>query len=179
MKIYHSFVVLSSLVLVCCAMPRYTERLQQPVPLPEGQWTVSQTHPNEMTNVTEVRWQSVNSADYVQSFVFEQQPSSDLMKTKTIDDQQGQSNCDELFDSQILSQEPVNGYPALVWVSECKSKSGAYSKILHKSIAGKESLYVFNRVWRSPPLQAEWDLWLNYSHQIHLCDSHSKTQPCK
>jgi hypothetical protein len=179
MKTYTGFVLICGLLLTACAVPRYTERLQQPMPLPEGKWTVTQSHPNDMDNVTEVRWQSVNSEDYVQSFVFEQQPDSNLLKTKTIDDQQGQRNCDELFDSQILSQEPVNGYPALVWVSECKSKSGAYSKILHKSLAGKESLYVFNKVWRSLPLQTEWDLWLDYANKIHLCDTKSKSQPCK
>jgi hypothetical protein len=179
MKTYSSFVLISSLLLTSCAMPRYTERLQQPMPLPEGEWTVTQSNPNDMENVTEIRWQAVDSDNYVQSFVFEQQPNSDLMKTKTIDDQQGQRNCDELFDSQILSTEPVNGYPALVWVSECKSKNGAYSKILHKSIAGKQSLYVFNKVWRSLPLQTEWDLWLDYTHKIQVCDSQSKSQPCK
>jgi hypothetical protein len=179
MKTYSGFVLISSLLLTACAMPRYTERLQQPMPLPEGEWTVTQSNPNDMNNVTEMRWQAVDSENYVQSFVFEQQPNSDLMKTKTIDDQQGQRNCDELFDSQILSKEPVNGYPALVWVSECKSKSGAYSKILHKSIAGKESLYVFNKVWRSLPLQTEWDLWLDYTNKIHICDINSKSQSCK
>ncbi len=179
MKIYSSFVLIGSLVLTGCALPRYTERLQQPMPLPEGEWTVSKHNPNDMENVTEMRWQAVDSENYVQSFVFEQQPNSDLMKTKMIDDQQGQRNCDELFDSQILNQHPVNGYPALVWVSECKSKSGAYSKILHKSIAGKESLYVFNKVWRTLPLQKEWDLWLNYANKIQICDSTSKSHPCK
>ena len=105
---------LQLLLTVQKQLKKWPERLQQPMPLPEGEWTVTQSNPNDRNNVTEMRWQAVDSENYVQSFVFEQQPNSDLMKTKTIDDQQGQRNCDELFDSQILSKEPVNGYPALV-----------------------------------------------------------------
>ncbi len=48
MKTYSGFVLISSLLLTACAMPRYTERLQQPMPLPEGEWTVTQSNPNDM-----------------------------------------------------------------------------------------------------------------------------------
>lgn len=166
----------TSLLLVLlggCSTTAYLERLQQPTPLPEGEWVMTQQHPNDLEQVTEMRWQDKNSQDLVQSFVFEHQPDADLQETKRIDDEQGQLNCDLLFDSQILSETPQHGYPQLTWVSECKSKTGQYSKVLHKAIAGKESLYVFNRIWRTQPLQTEWDLWLDYTNRIHVCDQRS------
>ncbi|WP_337880117.1 hypothetical protein [Rheinheimera sp.] len=163
------------LLLSGCSTTYYQERLQQPMPLPEGEWTMTRLHPNDLDLVTEMRWQDKNSQDLVQSFVFEQQPNVNLQETKRIDDEQGQLNCDLLFDSQILSQTQQQGYPQLTWVSECKSKTGQYSKVLHKAIAGKESLYVFNRIWRTQPLQTEWDLWLAYSNRIYVCDQRVAT----
>ena len=164
------YACLSLTLLAGCSSLQYQERLQQPMPLPEGEWTMTRLHPNDLALVNEMRWQDKNSQDLVQSFVFEQQSNVNLQDTKRIDDEQGQLNCDLLFDSQILDQTPQRGYPQLTWVSECKSSTGKYSKVLHKAIAGKESLYVFNRIWRTQPLQTEWDLWLDYSHRIHVCD---------
>jgi len=155
--------------LTACALTPAQERLQQPMPLPEGSWTVEQLHPNDMENVTEKRWLDRQSDDMVQTFVFEYQPNANLQQAKRIDDEQGQLNCDLLFDSRVLSEDSNQGYPQLTWVSECKSKTGLYSKVLHKAIAGQTSLFVFNRIWRQQPLQKEWDLWLNYSQQIQLC----------
>lgn len=160
------FILLS---LTACSHTPFAERLQQPLPLPSGQWQQSQLHPQGMTRVTEMRWQEVQGDGVVKSFVFEQQPNADLFATKRIDDAQGQANCDAFFDSKVLDQQPQNGYPQLTWVSDCQTQSGLYSKVLHKVIAGHESLYVFNRLWRHEPLQLEWDLWLEYSKKIHVC----------
>lgn len=153
------------------------ENLLLDLPLPSGDWEVSQGQ-DEGLNLLETRWVSKTSDDMVQTFVLYRTPDGDVMQAKVIDNAVGRENCDNLFESDVMSDKTENGYKQLTWYTLCKTSSGFYSKTIHKSIAGNDSMYEFKRIFKSVPPTSEWKLWSEYISSIKVCDSRHPNQGC-
>lgn len=153
------------------------ENLLQDLPFPSGEWSVSQGMVKG-SNMSETRWLSSSSDDMVQTFVRYKKPNGDVKKSKLIDNAIGRENCDQIFKSEIISDITENGYSQLTWYTVCQTSSGFYSKAIHKSIAGNDSMYEFKRIFRTEPTLPEWRLWVNYTTTVKVCDSRLLNQDC-
>lgn len=153
------------------------ENLLLDLPLPSGEWDVYQNQ-EEGSNLLETRWVSKTSDDLVQTFILYKTPNGDVNQSKVIDNALGRENCDKVFESDVISDKVENGYQQLTWYTLCKTNSGFYSKAIHKSIAGNDSMYEFKRIFRSEPTASDWEIWSEYISSIKVCDSRLPDQAC-
>jgi|GEM_PF-1129850 len=153
------------------------ENLLQGLPLPSGEWNVYQEE-KEDAKILETRWVSKTSDDMVQTFILLGSKNGDVNRAKEIDNSIGRENCDKIFESNVLSDKIENGYQQLTWYTLCKTNSGFYSKAIHKSIAGNDSMYEIKRIFRTEPSTSDWKLWLDYMSRIKVCDSRIEIQAC-
>jgi len=153
------------------------ENLLMDLPLPSGDWDVYQGQ-EKGSDLLETRWVSKKSDDMVQMFVMYKTPNGDVKKAKAVDNAIGRENCNKMFESEVISDKAQNGYQQLTWYTLCKTKGEFYSKAIHKSIAGHDSMYEFKRIFRSEPSVSEWETWLEYTSTIKVCDSRLPDQAC-
>ncbi len=145
------------------------ETLIQQMPLPGGEWKVSQFPPKE-TPILETRWRSTSSNELMQTFVLYQTENADVYKPKLVDDKTGKTTCDLHFSSTVISAAGQNGYPQLTWRTLCQKSSGHNAIVLHKVISGNEAQYVFRRTFSTLPTKENWLVWLNYMRSITVCN---------
>ena len=164
---FYSFVLASELV---------NENLLMNLPLPEGEWEMTQGKVDK--NTLENRWTAIDGNAMLQVFILYNQPESNPELSKQSDMQIGQKHCDKLFESENVLSESQYGYPQLIWYTECKTSAGFYSKSIHKVIVGKDSRYEIKKIFYQPPNLKRWQLWLDYLSEISVCDSRDETKLC-
>lgn len=96
---------------------------------------------------------------------------------RQIQDEAGGETC-AAFQSTLVEQGPVNGYPRLVWTSTCKRKDDGTSVIVHMAIKGRDSFYHVLKMWRSDVPSSEVTLWEQRLKEVLVCDTRKKDHPC-
>lgn len=96
---------------------------------------------------------------------------------RELQDAPGRKNCDD-FQSELLSEERVNGYPRLMWQTQCTRSDGTMASILVVAIDGKDQLYFLQKIWRYEPEAAETQVWRERFGAVSVCDTRLDAHPC-
>lgn len=83
------------------------------------------------------------------------------------------------FTSEVLEQEPENGYSTIVWRQSCQPSEELTFSSLHKAILGNDSLYVLSKIWKYDPSNRIWRRWESYFEDIYVCDPVRTEHPCR
>ncbi len=64
-------------------------------------------------------------------------------------------NCPN-FMSEVLEQEPENGYSMIVWRQSCQPSEDLFFSSLHKAVLGNNGLYILSKIWKYEPSNRIW-----------------------
>ncbi len=92
-------------------------------------------------------------------------------------DAPGKANCPS-FDTTTIRQSRVNGYPSLLWRTDCARADGAKSTLLNLAVRGRDSLYLAMKIWQFEVADTEVDAWIERFERYFVCDTRSAAQPC-
>lgn len=101
----------------------------------------------------------------------------DLADFREAQDAPGKLRC-ERFDSEILEDAPVNGFPRLMWRTLCERDDGFTASILHVAIQGRDSFYHVQKMWRVEVTETELSTWEDRLRSASVCDTRRKGPPC-
>lgn len=87
-------------------------------------------------------------------------------------------NCPN-FTSEVLEQEPENGYSMIVWRQSCQPSDELTFHSLHKAVLGNDSLYVLNKIWKYEPSNRIRRRWESYFEDVYVCDPVRTEHPCR
>ena len=79
-----------------------------------------------------------------------------------------------------VSDDAVNGYPALIWVQSCEHnpKTGKPEITWFKAVQGNDSFYVVQKAFRFMPAQEQMTEALAYLGTVKVCDSRRADRAC-
>lgn len=100
-----------------------------------------------------------------------------LAEIRNIQDDPGRKHCDK-FDSSILTEAPVGPYASVTWITACEISGQATSRILHKAIRGKDSLYDIQKIWRIAVDEKTIQIWKDRLASVSVCDTRGAVAPC-
>ena len=89
----------------------------------------------------------------------------------------GKASCAS-FDTTTLRESSVNGYPRLVWRTDCARADGARTTLLHLAVRGRDAIYLAMRIWPGEPSGADFDVWRERFERAFVCDTRSPVQGC-
>lgn len=92
-------------------------------------------------------------------------------------DAPGKASC-AVFDTTTLRDRPVNGYPRLVWRTDCRKEDGSKGTFLNLAIRGREGLHLAMKIWQLEVEEAEVDVWLERFEQSYVCVPGEPGPPC-
>ena len=81
------------------------------------------------------------------------------------------------FDTTTIRESRVNGYPRLLWRTDCTRGDGAKSTLLNLAVRGRESLYLAMKIWQFEVADSELDAWLERFGTYFVCDTRRPDQP--
>ena len=87
-------------------------------------------------------------------------------------------NCPN-YSSEVLEQEPENGYSMIVWRQSCQPSEDATFSSLHKVVLGDDGLYVLNKIWKYEPSNRIWRRWENYFEDVYVCAPDRPEHRCR
>jgi hypothetical protein len=102
--------------------------------------------------------------------------SADLLKLQRTLNKPGLEQCRK-FSSNDLNSGESNGYPQLTWETFCDLGADKV-RILHKAIAGSDSLYLIRKSWYLEISQDVADDWEETMSELFVCDTREKNHPC-
>lgn len=76
------------------------------------------------------------------------------------------------YQSEVLNEEPVNGYPRQLWLGKCEQ-----SLTLHLYLTGQAHGYYYMRVWQSTQPD-DLESWVEYFNGLWLCDTTDDERTC-
>ncbi len=80
-----------------------------------------------------------------------------------------QQNCPG-FSSEILSDEPENGYSMIYWKQVCELGEEETVASLNKVVLGNDQLYILSKIWKYDPPNRTWRRWETYMEGVYVCD---------
>lgn len=89
----------------------------------------------------------------------------------------GKANCAS-FDTTTIRQSRVNGYPRLLWRTDCARGDGSKSTLLNLAVRGHESLYLAMKIWQFEVADSELDAWVERFGSYLVCDTRRPDQSC-
>ena len=102
--------------------------------------------------------------------------SADLSQLQSILNKPGIENCKD-FSSTNLDDRESNGYSHLTWETTCDNGNKTIY-VLHKAIAGSDSLYLARKFWyRNVGVSTIKD-WKKLFGEMYLCDTREGNHPC-
>jgi hypothetical protein len=146
------------------------ESLLQDFPLPNGEWT---SYKKKGGN--DIVWEEKGSGDIAMTSVIYGEIVEPSHFREMID-KKGRNLCDK-YSSRVISEQPSNGYPSIVWTTVCQQNE-FYNKRLYKRITGNDSGYLLMRLWLIEPEKEDWDVWLDYFNEVIVCDPRREQHPC-
>ncbi|MFO0688157.1 MAG: hypothetical protein U0900_05575 [Myxococcota bacterium] len=92
-------------------------------------------------------------------------------------DAPGKATC-AVFDTMTLRDRPVNGYPRLIWRTDCTKEDGSKGTFLNLAIRGREGLHLAMKIWQLDVPKAEVETWLARFEQSYVCVPGEPGPPC-
>lgn len=92
-------------------------------------------------------------------------------------DGQGKASCRD-FDTTTLREARVNGYPSLLWRTDCVRENGEKSTLLQLALRGRKALYLVMKAWPAPPASADVERWVERFERHLVCDPSAAGQGC-
>jgi hypothetical protein len=89
-----------------------------------------------------------------------------------------EENCPN-YTSEVLEQEPENGYSMIVWRQSCQPSEDAIFSSLHKAVLGNDGLYILTKIWKFEPSNRIWRRWENYFEDVYVCDPIRPEHSCR
>jgi len=87
-------------------------------------------------------------------------------------------NCPN-FSSEVLEEDPENGYSTVVWKQNCQISEGQEFASLYKAVVGNDRLYILSKIWKSQPSNRVWRRWENYFEEVYVCDPNRSEHRCR
>jgi hypothetical protein len=170
-------VVLLSALLVPSALAWHEgENLLTPYELSTDEWEVFE---KDKDGVYSMMWQR-KGVGFADSFVVQVLHGADetVKKFRRVLDQPGRKSCGS-FESEVLDESEVNGYPRLIWMTECDGDDGSVvARVVQVVIRGQDSLYHAQKLWRSEVSEEEMTLWRQRLASISVCDTRLAERAC-
>lgn len=82
------------------------------------------------------------------------------------------------FDTTTLRDTRVNGYPRLVWRTDCARADGAKTTLLQVVIRGRDALYLAIKSWPGGAGGEDFETWLGRFQGAFVCDPRRAGQGC-
>lgn len=92
-------------------------------------------------------------------------------------DAPGKASC-AVFDTTTLRDRPANGYPRLIWRTDCTKEDGSKGSFLNLAIRGREGLHLAMKIWQLEVPKAEVETWLARFERSYVCDPGQPGLPC-
>lgn len=92
-------------------------------------------------------------------------------------DAPGKASCAS-FDTTTLRDRPANGYPRLIWRTDCTKADGSKGTFLNLAIRGREALHLAMKIWQFEVPESEVAPWLERFEQAWVCDPRAGGRPC-
>ena len=89
----------------------------------------------------------------------------------------GKLNCSS-FDTTTIRESRVNGYPRLLWRTDCARDDDAKTTLLQLAVRGRDSLYLAMKVWPFDVADAEVETWTERFERFFVCDTRTQDHPC-
>ncbi len=90
-----------------------------------------------------------------------------------------EKNCPD-YSSEILEDEPENGYSMISWRQLCESSEEESVASLHKVVLGNDQLFILSKIWKYDPSNRIWRRWRNYlEDDVYVCDPTRPEHPCR
>ncbi|MFL2554151.1 MAG: hypothetical protein ACJ0S4_05610 [Candidatus Rariloculaceae bacterium] len=149
--------------------------------MPEG-WRAAQPVSGEEKMDIYIFPEGQSSADWTETLRQEaylttvgMQSAERVYELRTASDGESCSN----FTSEILEQEPENGYSMIVWRQSCQPSEDLFFSSLHKAVLGNDGLYILNKIWKYEPSNRIWRRWENYFEDVYVCDPVRTEHSCR
>ncbi|MBY0402243.1 hypothetical protein K2X89_18250 [Myxococcota bacterium] len=92
-------------------------------------------------------------------------------------DAPGKASC-AVFDTTTLRDRPANGYPRLIWRTDCTKEDGSKGSFLNLAIRGRDGLHLAMKIWQLEVGKAEVDTWIARFDQSYVCVPGEPGRPC-
>ena len=90
-----------------------------------------------------------------------------------------EKNCPD-YSSEILEDEPENGYSMISWRQLCEISEEESVASLHKVVLGNDQLFILSKIWKYDPSNRIWRRWRNYlEDDVYVCDPTRPEHPCR
>lgn len=100
-----------------------------------------------------------------------------LIEARMTLDGPGKANCTN-FDTTTIRESRVNGYPRLLWRTDCTRGDDSKSTLLNLAVRGRESLYLAMKIWQFEVADSELDAWVERFGTYFVCDTRRPDQTC-
>jgi hypothetical protein len=155
------------------------EKLLQPLPIPGEGWTAKRTTNDQAKMEMEV-WtkNSGSGSETLQVIVAHDRGHTDVKRLQEKEDKAGKGYCSN-FSSNVMDTASENNYKTITWKTKCRLRGkNAEVVVLHKAIAGEDSLYIIQKTWNDSFNEESLRVWIDYLNRIGLCSARGAKHPC-
>jgi hypothetical protein len=103
--------------------------------------------------------------------------TQEVREARSFLDGQGKASC-KVFDTTTLREARSNGYPSVLWRTDCIREDGAGTTLLQLALRGRNALYLVVKSWPAPPSAAEVETWAERLERHLVCDPRAPGQGC-
>jgi hypothetical protein len=140
---------------------------------PDASWELVRDPSRPTTSL----WKSrENERDQIRIESFPGSPES-LVEVRMTLDAPGKASCAR-FDTTTIRDSPVNGYPRLLWRTDCTKDEGPKGTFLNLAVRGRDALHLAVKIWQFDVAESEVDAWIRRFESSFVCDPRSEHQGC-
>lgn len=142
--------------------------------MPSAEWDAYR-YPNDPSLVL---WKNKSNDDDRYTVAVRRELKMHLSQFRDAQDAPGEKRCAR-FTSTTIDEQPVNGYPRLVWRTLCIRDDGSKTSILHLIVQGRDSFYHAMKIWRFDVVDTDVDAWVARFREFLVCDTRkNRDHPC-
>lgn len=149
------------------------ERLVGPEPVDASEWVLQ---PDPSRETTQLWKRKGNDREHLRFEVLAGSPEGVEQVRMTLDGP-GKAGC-AVFDTTTIRDSPLNGYPRLLWRTDCEREDGSRSTLLNLAVRGREHLFLALRSWPARVPEEEIAPWILRFERFMACDDRSPRQAC-
>lgn len=149
------------------------ERLVAPTAIDADEWL---EQPDPQRPATRLWKRKANDREHLRFEVLAGSPEGVADVRRTLDGP-GKGSC-AVFDTTTIRESPLNGYPRLLWRTDCEREDGSRSTLLNLAVRGREHLFLALRSWPARVPEAEIAPWIERFERFMVCDDRSPRQAC-
>ena len=149
------------------------ERLVGPEPVDASEWVLQ---PDPSREATRLWKRKGNDREHLRFEVLAGSPDGVEQVRMTLDGP-GKAAC-AVFDTTTIRDSPLNGYPRLLWRTDCEHEDGSRSTLLNLAVRGREHLYLALRSWPARVPEEEIAPWMGRFERFMVCDDRRPRQAC-